>query len=294
VTSTTNKRRSARAAALFIAPSFIPLLAFFVLPMIAAAALSFTRWDLLSPPRWIGFGNFKQLVHDKEFLHSLINTLVFIAGYLPIVYILGLSAALALNRKFKGSIALRAMYFLPVITSWVIVALLWKWILNPSGGLVNSALHTIDIQGPGWWTSKDWSMISVIIPSAWKDLGYVMLLLLAGLQSIPPEYQEAAAIDGASKRQILFRITLPLLTPATFFVLVISLINNFQVFDQIWVMTAGGPEGSTNVVVGEIVRNSFDYGHMGYASALSMVLFLIIMVVTGIQLRLQRRWVNYE
>lgn len=137
-------------------------------------------------------------------------------------------------------------------------------------------------------------MISVIIPSAWKDLGYVMLLLLAGLQSIPPEYQEAAAIDGASKRQILFRITLPLLTPATFFVLVISLINNFQVFDQIWVMTQGGPEGSTNVVVGEIVRNSFNYGHMGYASALSMVLFLIIMIVTGIQLRLQKRWVNYE
>jgi multiple sugar transport system permease protein len=294
VTVTANKPRNGRAAALFIAPSFIPLLAFFVLPMIAAAVLSFTSWDLLSPPRWIGFDNFKQLTHDKEFLHSLINTLVFIAGYLPIVYILGLSAALALNRKFKGSVALRAMYFLPVITSWVIVALLWKWILNPSGGLVNSALHTIGIQGPGWWTSKDWSMISVIIPSAWKDLGYVMLLLLAGLQSIPPEYQEAAAIDGASRRQILFKITLPLLTPATFFVLVISLINNFQVFDQIWVMTAGGPEGSTNVVVGEIVRNSFDYGHMGYASALSMVLFLIIMVVTGIQLRLQKRWVNYE
>ncbi len=288
------QRKNGRTAALFIAPSFVPLLAFFVLPMIAAAIISFTSWDLLSPPKWIGLSNFKELVHDKEFLHSLINTLVFIAGYLPIVYILGLTAALSLNRKFKGSGVLRAVYFLPVITSWVIVALLWKWILNPNGGLVNSALHVIGIQGPGWWTNKDWSMISVIIPSAWKDLGYVMLLLLAGLQAIPPEYQEAAAIDGASKRQILFKITLPLLTPATFFVLVISLINNFQVFDQIWVMTAGGPEGSTNVVVGEIVRNSFDYGHMGYASALSMVLFLIIMVITGIQLRLQKRWVNYE
>lgn len=294
MTLATKKRRNGLAAALFIAPSFIPLLAFFVLPMIAAAVLSFTSWDLLSPPRWIGFDNFKQLIRDRDFLISLRNTFVFIAGYLPIAYILGLSAALALNRKFKGSGALRAMYFLPVITSWVIVALLWQWILNPSGGLVNSALHTIGIQGPGWWTSKDWSMISVIIPSAWKDLGYIMLLLLAGLQAIPPEYQEAAAIDGASKRQILFKITLPLLTPATFFVIVISLINNFQVFDQIWVMTKGGPEGSTNVVVGEIVKNSFDYGHMGYASALSMVLFLIIMVVTGIQVRLQKRWVNYE
>jgi multiple sugar transport system permease protein len=288
------KKSDGRTAALFIAPSFIPLLAIFVLPMIAAGVISFTSWDLLSPPHWIGLDNFKQLIHDKEFLHSLTNTLMFIAGYLPIVYILGLSAALALNRKFKGSGILRALYFLPVITSWVVVALLWKWILNPNGGLVNSALHTIGIQGPGWWTSKDWSMISVIVPSAWKDLGFVMLLLLAGLQAIPPEYQEAAAIDGASKRQILFKITLPLLTPVTFFVIVISLINNFQVFDQIWVMTAGGPEGSTNVVMGEIVKNSFNYGHMGYASALSMVLFLIIMIVTGVQLRLQKRWVNYE
>jgi multiple sugar transport system permease protein len=288
------KKSDGRTAALFIAPSFIPLLAIFVLPMIAAGVISFTSWDLLSPPHWIGLDNFKQLIHDKEFLHSLTNTLMFIAGYLPIVYILGLSAALALNRKFKGSGILRALYFLPVITSWVVVALLWKWILNPNGGLVNSALHTIGIQGPGWWTSKDWSMISVIVPSAWKDLGFVMLLLLAGLQAIPPEYQEAAAIDGASKRQILFKITVPLLTPVTFFVIVISLINNFQVFDQIWVMTAGGPEGSTNVVMGEIVKNSFNYGHMGYASALSMVLFLIIMIVTGVQLRLQKRWVNYE
>lgn len=288
------KTKQGRAAALFIAPSFIPLIAFFILPMLAAGVLSFASWDLLSPPHWIGFANFQQLIHDRDFLNSLKNTLVFIAGYLPLVYILGLAAALALDRKFKGSSALRAAYFLPVITSWVIVALLWKWILNPNGGLVNSALHVIGIQGPGWWTSKSWSMISVIVPSAWKDLGYVMLILLAGLQAIPPEYKEAAAIDGASKRQILFRITLPLLTPASFFVLVISLINNFQVFDQIWVMTQGGPEGSTSVVVQQIVKNSFDYGHMGYASAMSMVLFAIIMVITGIQLRLQKKWVNYE
>lgn len=289
-----SRQKNGKTAALFIAPSFIPLVAFFIVPMVAAAVLSFTSWDLLSAPRWIGFDNFIQLFHDKDFLTSLRNTLVFIAGYLPLVYILGLSAALALNRKFKGSGVLRAAYFLPVITSWVIVALLWKWILNPNGGLVNSALHIVGIEGPGWWASKSWAMASVIIPSAWKDLGYVMLLLLAGLQSIPPEYQEAAAIDGASKRQILFKITMPLLTPATFFVLVISLINNFQVFDQIWVMTAGGPEGSTNVVVAEIVKNSFDYGHMGYASAMSMILFLIIMGITAIQLRLQKRWVNYE
>jgi multiple sugar transport system permease protein len=288
------KTKHGRTAALFIAPSFIPLVFFLILPMFAAVALSFSSWDLLSPPHWIGFVNFQELMHDKVFHNALKNTLIFIAGYLPLVYFLGLSAALALDRKFRGSSMLRAAYFLPVITSWVVVALLWKWILNPNGGLVNSALAAIGIQGPGWWTSKSWSMISVIIPSAWKDLGYVMLILLAGLQSIPPEYKEAAAIDGASKRQILFRITLPLLTPASFFILVVSLINNFQVFDQIYVMTQGGPEGSTSVVVQQIVKNSFDYGHMGYASAMSMVLFSIILVITAIQIRLQKKWVNYE
>lgn len=288
------RRRNGWTAALFIAPSFIPLILFMILPMFAAVILSFTSWDLLSPPHWIGLSNFQDLIHDTDFHNALRNTLIFIAGYLPLVYFLGLAAALALDRKFKGSSALRAAYFLPVITSWVVVALLWKWILNPNGGLVNSSLAAIGIHGPGWWTSKSWSMISVIIPSAWKDLGYVMLILLAGLQAIPPEYKEAAAIDGASKRQILFRITLPLLTPASFFIVVVSLINNFQVFDQIYVMTQGGPEGSTSVVVQQIVKNSFDYGHMGYASAMSIVLFSIILMITGIQIRLQKRWVNYE
>ncbi len=262
--------------------------------MLAAVGLSFTQWDLLTPPQWIGFENFTTLFRDASFYRSLGNTLYFIAGYLPIVYVLGLAAALALNTKFRGSGWIRAPYFLPVITSWVIVALLWKWILNPQGGLVNSALATVGITGPGWWTSSTWAMPSVILASAWKDLGYVMLILLAGLQAIPPEYKEAAAIDGATNRQILFKITLPLLTPSTFFVLVISLINNFQVFDQFWIMTDGGPEGSTTVILHNIVANSFSYGRMGYASAMSMALFVLILAITLIQLRLQKRWVNYD
>lgn len=282
------------SAYLFLAPSYIPLVAFLVIPMIAAVLLSFTEWDLLTSPEWIGFANFTELFRDKSFYSSLGHTLYFIAGYLPIVYILGLAAALALNTKFKGSGWIRAAYFLPVITSWVVVALLWKWILNPQGGLFNAALNSIGIAGPGWWTSTTWAMPSVILASAWKDLGYVMLILLAGLQAIPPEYKEAAAIDGASQWQILRKITLPLLTPSTFFVLVISLINNFQVFDQFWIMTEGGPEGSTTVILHNIVSNSFNYGRMGYASAMSMALFAIILIITLIQLRLQKRWVNYD
>ena len=281
-------------AYLFLAPSYLPLVGFLIIPMFSAVALSFTKWDLLTPPQWIGFDNFTELVKDKNFYHSLGNTLYFIFGYLPIVYILGLAAALALSSKFKGSGLVRAAYFLPVITSWVIVALLWKWILNPQGGLVNSTLAAMGITGPGWWTSTTWAMPSVILASAWKDLGYVMLILLSGLQAIPPEYREAAAIDGANNWQILRRITLPLLTPSTFFVIVISLINNFQVFDQFWIMTKGGPEGSTTVILHNIVSNSFNYGRMGYASAMSMALFAIILSITLIQLRLQKLWVHYE
>lgn len=289
-----NNRKNTAIAWLFITPSYFPLIAFLILPMVAAVVLSFTKWDLLTPAKWIGIENYRELIHDKSFYSSLGNTLYFIAGYLPIVYILGLIAALALNNKFRGSGIVRAAYFLPVVTSWVIVALLWKWILNPSGGLVNSLLSIFGIQGPGWWTSPKWAMLSVIIASAWKDLGYVMLILLSGLQAIPQEYAEAAALDGATRWQILRKITFPLLTPSTFFVIVISLINNFQVFDQFWVMTDGGPEGATTVILHEIVANSFNYGRMGYASAMSMVLFLIILSITLIQMRLQKRWVHYE
>jgi multiple sugar transport system permease protein len=288
------KRKQNLVALVFISPSYLPLITFLIVPMVAAVILSFAKWDLLTPAKWVGLSNYSELIHDKSFLSSLGNTLYFIAGYLPLVYVLGLAAALALNNKFKGSGILRAAYFLPVVTSWVIVALLWKWILNPNGGLVNSLLAIFGIQGPGWWTSPKWAMFSVIIASAWKDLGYVMLILLSGLQAIPADYREAAALDGANKWQILRNITLPLLTPSTFFVIVISLINNFQVFDQFWVMTKGGPEGSTTVIMHNIVLNSFNYGRMGYASAMSMVLFVIILSITLMQLRLQKRWVHYE
>lgn len=287
-------RKQSSTAALFIAPSFVPLIAFLIVPMGAAVALSFAEWDLLTPASWVGLSNYVELINSPVFWKTLKNSVVFILGYLPFAYILGLSAALALNNKFRGSTFLRAAYFLPVITSWVIVSLLWKWILNPQGGIVNSLLSEVGITGPGWWTSTTWAMPTVIIASVWKDFGYVMLILLAGLQSIPPDYAEAASIDGANKFQILRNITLPLLTPATFFVIVISLINNFQVFDQIYLMTDGGPEGSTSVLVQQIVKNSFAYGRMGYASAMSMMLFAIILLITLIQLKLQKRWVNYE
>ncbi len=286
-------RRRAATAAFFLAPSLVPLLLFTLVPMAGSLGLSFFRWDLLRPPKWVGPDNFVNVLGDPDFQAAVGHTLFFIAGYLPLVYIGGLVLALALNQRLRGLAFFRAAYFLPVVTSWVVVALMWRWLLNPGTGMVNFALSLVGIQGPGWWTDPGWAMPSIILASAWKDLGYVMVILLAGLQAIPADYYEAAAVDGASRWARFRYITLPLLSPASFFVLIISLINSFQVFDQVWVMTQGGPAGASTVVVQQVYVDAFRYSEMGYASAMSWLLFVVILAVTAIQFRLQTRWVNY-
>jgi multiple sugar transport system permease protein len=277
----------------FVVPSLVPLLLFMVGPMLASIGISFLRWDLLSPARWVGGSNYSSLVHDAAFHAALVHTFEFIAGYLPLVLVGGLGLALLLNQRLRGASFFRTLYFLPVVTSWVVVALLWKWLLNPGTGVVNYALGLVGIDGPGWWVDPNWAMPSIILASAWKDVGFVMVILLAGLQAIPEEYYEAASLDGAGRWSRFRNITLPLLSPALFFVVVISLINNIQVFDQVWVMTGGGPTESTTVVMQQIVKNAFSFGRMGYAAAMSWVLFAVILVVTVVQFRLQRRWVHY-
>jgi multiple sugar transport system permease protein len=279
--------------ALFLAPSLIPLLMFTVGPMIASVGLSTLRWNLLKPPVFVGLDNYDKLLGDEGFRDAVLHTVQYVAGYLPIVLVGGLLIALALNQRLRGLALFRTAYFLPVVTSWVVVALMWRWLLDPGSGIVNYALSLVGIDGPGWWTDPDWAMASVIVASAWKDLGFVMVILLAGLQAIPEEYYEAASVDGAGRWSRFRHITIPLLTPSLFFVLVISLINNLQVFDQVWVMTKGGPAGATSVVVENIVRNAFSYGQMGYAAAMSWIFFLVLLVITAIQFRLQRRWVTY-
>jgi multiple sugar transport system permease protein len=286
--------RRAAVAGLFLAPSLAPLAAFVLLPMVASLVLTTFRWNLLQPPRFVGPENFSRLTADPAFRAAVLHTLEFVAGYLPLVMVGGLGIALALNRSARGIGLFRAAYFLPVVTSWVVVALMWQWLLNPGSGLVNWLLSLVGIEGPGWWTDPGWAMPSIILASAWKDLGFVMVIFLAGLQAIPSDYYEAAALDGAGRWARFRHITLPLLSPATFFVVVISLINSFQVFDQVWVMTGGGPAGASSVVVTEVVRNAFSYGQFGYAAAMSWVLFAVILSVTVIQFHLQRRWVTYE
>jgi len=277
----------------FLLPSAIPLFVFTLVPMVSSLWVSLHKWNLISPMEWVGLGNYKSLLTDEMTRRVFLHTLIYVAGYLPIVYAGGLGLALALNQKFKGRSFLRATYFLPVVTSWVVVALVWKWLLNPTNGLVNQVLGAIGLPEPGWWTDPHWALPAVILSSAWKDLGFVMVILLAGLQSIPAELYEAAKVDGSSAWQRFWRVTLPLLSPSTFFVVVISLINGFQVFDQVYVMTGGGPQGSSQVVVGQIYDLTFRYGRAGEASALSWILFAVILLITVFQIRGQRRWVHY-
>lgn len=283
--------RERGAVVFFLAPSAIPLLLFTVGPMVSSLWISLHTWNLISPMRWAGLANYTHLLGDGDTRAAFLHTLYYIAGYLPLVYVGGLALALALNRRMRGRSILRSVYFLPVVTSWVMVSLTWKWILNPDGGLLDRALSALGLPSPDWWASPAWAMPSVILASAWKDLGFVMIILLAGLQAIPQELYEAATIDGAGTWQRFRRITLPLLSPSTYFVVLISLINGFQVFDQVFVMTGGGPSGATRSVVEEVYDLTFRYGQVGTGSALSWLLFAVMMAVTAVMTRVQRRWV---
>ncbi|NLY52652.1 MAG: sugar ABC transporter permease [Firmicutes bacterium] len=280
-------------AAILLAPNFIGFLVFILFPMIASFFLSFTEWDLLTDIKWIGFGNYQELASDETFWKVLWNTLYYTLGTVPPGIILSLILAVALNQPIRGVKTYRALYFLPVISSSVAVAVVWQWLYNPEFGLLNYILSLFGIEGPLWLTSTTWAMPAVIITSIWKNLGFNMLLFLAGLQGIPDTYYEAAEIDGANGFAKFRYITLPLLSPTTFFVVVMSIISSFQAFDLVHVMTQGGPARSTSVLVHYLYQNAFQYFRMGYASAIAYVLFFLVFIVTMIQLKRHDTWVVY-
>jgi multiple sugar transport system permease protein len=277
------------ALAVLLTPSLIGMSVFVIGPILGSLALSFTSWDMFADIEWIGLANYAQAIGDPAVHTALGNTMLFILGYLPPVVCIGLGLALLLNRAFPGQTLFRAIYFVPVVTSWVAVSLVWKWLLNPEFGLVNYGLSLLGIAGPGWLYDPQWAMAGIVLTSVWKDVGFVMVIYLAGLQDIPETLYEAAEIDGIHPLRVFWRITLPLLAPTTFFVTTISLINSFQVFDQVWIMTEGGPAGATSVVMELIYKNAFRYYQMGYASAISWLLFAIIFCVTIAQNLMQRR-----
>lgn len=279
----------------FLFPSLLGLVVFKVGAMLYSLYISFTEWNLFGAPEFVGLKNYITIFRDPRFYESLKNTLLFIAGYLPVVLVLSMGIALLLNSKVKRVNIFRGLFFLPVITSWVAVSMIWKGLLNPEFGIINSIIEFFGGTGPAWLQDPAFVLLSVIMVSVWKDVGFLSIIFLGGLQGISSEYYEAAQIDSASKWQQFRKITLPLLSPTTFYALIITIINSFQVFDQIWIMTAGEPTADlVPVMVTEIYKNSFQYQKMGYATALSWILFAIIIGVTIFQNVMQKKWVHYE
>ena len=286
--------REAIAAYLFILPSFLGFAVFLLVPMVMSAGLSLYDWELLRPPVFIGLDNYYDLVRDPLFKTVLFNTAYYAFGLVPLNIVVSLGLALWLNTKLRGLTFYRLAFFLPVVTVTVAVSLIWKWMYEPRVGIINSTLALVGITGPTWLGDPAWAMPALIILGLWKGFGYNMVLFLAGLQGIPPTLYEAAMIDGASAWQRFWKITLPLLSPAMFLAVILTVISSFQIFDQAFIMTAGGPSNATNTIVLYIFQNGFQFFKMGYASAIAWALFAVIFSFTLIQMWLQRHWVQYD
>ncbi|MCQ2558379.1 MAG: sugar ABC transporter permease [Oscillospiraceae bacterium] len=286
----------------FLVPSLIGLAIFYLAPMLISVFISLTDWNGLDRlfadgfmrQHYIGLENYRSILTSDEFWKVLGNTLEYIVLYIPLMLLVSISVATLLSRQRKGVGVFRVLYYIPVLTSWVAASLIWKTILAPQFGAMNNILALFGIKGPGWLLDEKWAMPAIVLVSVWKDMGFFGLILLSGIIGINTSYYEAAAIDGAGPVTKFFRITLPLLTPAIFYVMIVSLINSFQLFPQIMIMTDGGPNGATQVMVERIYKYGFRYFQMGYASAFSWILFVIIMLCTALQLRGQNRWVNYD
>lgn len=283
-----------KLALFFLTPSLVFFLAFQCIPLVYSVFLSLSEWNVRTPPKWVGFENYRILFHDKIFWMSVIHTFYFIGMYTPLVIIGGMILALLVNSKIRFRAFFRTSFFIPVVSSWVAVSLIWKGLLNPRYGYINEILSWFGIRGPSWLYDPRWAMLGIVLASAWKDLGFIMTILLGGLNNIPEQLYEASSLDGATQWQQLKYITLPLLTPSLFFALMITLINAFQVFDQIWIMTGGGPAGATSVIVEQIYKNAFSYSRMGYAAAMSWILFGMIFGISFLQNKYQEKWVFYS
>jgi ABC-type sugar transport system permease subunit len=279
----------------YLAPSFLVFSVFVFFPLFFSLYLSFHKWNLISPNKiFVGLGNFTRMfTKDPLFFKVLVNTTIFSVVVVVVSLFLGLALALILNSKIRGRTIYRAGIFLPYVTSPAAIALVWLWILDPKYGLLNDILRIVGIRGPEWLASVKWALPAIILMTIWRFVGYDMLIFIGGLQSLSPEIQEAAVVDGAGWWTLFWRITFPLLSPTTFFIAVTSFITMFQNFETIYVMTGGGPVDSTNMIVYYLYQNAFEFFEAGYASAIAVVLFLIVVTLTAIQFRIQGKWVHY-
>lgn len=289
------RRRELAWLYLFVAPPVLGFLLFGLVPMLFSVYISFQDWDMLTSPRGVGLDNYAELLKDEKLYKSLYNTVYLMIG-IPIGMLLSLVLAILMNRPLKGISVMRTIYYLPVISPIIAVSLLWQWILNQDYGLLNNFLWDwFGIKGPNWLGHPDWVKPSLILIGLWGGIGGNMVLYLAGLQSIASSYYEAAEIDGAGAWHKFTKITVPLLTPIHFFVLVMGIIGAFQSFSQIYVLAVdGGPEYSGATIVFYIFEHAFKYFNMGYASAAAWLLGILIFIVTLIQFKLSRRWVYQE
>lgn len=287
--------REAVTGYLFILPSFIGFAIFLLIPIVFGLYISFTNYDGFKVMDFIGMKNYLDMFQDSYFTISLKNNLLYTLVTVPATLITALLLAAAVNTGIKGSPLFKTFFFFPYITSMVAVGIIWTLLYNPTVGPINSLLKSIGVANPpGWLLSTASALPAVMIVYIWKMSGYYMIIFLAGLQSIPRHLYEAAEIDGAGKLKKFFKITLPLLSPTTFMVMILIIINSFQVFDLIQIMTDGGPGRATNVLVYRIYQEGFKYSHFGYASAEAYFLFAVILIVTLIQFWGQKKWVVYQ
>lgn len=280
---------------IMIFPTFIGLMVLNIIPAIETLILSFEKAGAFGKSTWIGLDNYKNLIQDPAVIRAVYNTLGYTIISVPAIVILSLIVAVLLNQKIKGTSVYRTIYFLPMVAAPAAIAMVWRWLFNSEYGLINYLLSTIGINGPKWITDPNVALISIVIVGVWSAIGYNMVLLLAGLQEIPKDYYEAASIDGASPLRKFFTITVPLVSPTLFFVVVTSIISAFQVFDIIFMMidkTSTAIE-STQSLVYLFYKHSFVLNDKGYGSAILMLLLAIIMIVTVIQVKCQKKWVNY-
>ncbi|MDA9461689.1 carbohydrate ABC transporter permease [Enterococcus mundtii] len=279
------KRKNTLIAWSFIAPNFIGFLIFTLVPVVFSLVLAFMKWDSFSTPEFVGIQNFSRMLSDDTFWISLKNTFLYTIGVVPLTLICSLGLAILLNQKIRGVKFFRTAFFFPYVTSLVAIAVVWSMLFHPTMGPINQFLRLVIENPPGWLSSSDWALTAIIIVSVWRGMGYYMILYLAGLQGISKELYEAAAMDGANKWKQFIHITVPALRPTTFFVTIMLVINCFKIFDLVQVMTDGGPGRATNVLVYQVYNEAFVKFNFGYASAIAMVLFVIVLVITVIQFK---------
>ncbi len=274
----------------FILPNFVGFTILTLVPVLILFYMSFTNWNVFGVAEWTGADNYTRLVQDGSYHKALLNTLYYAVVHIPLTLAAALGLALLLNRKMRGVAFFRTAAFFPYITSIVAIAVVWNMLFSPEFGPINQLLGFFGVQDPpGWTTSADWSMPAVIIVATWREMGYYMLLFLAGLQTIPPELYEAARVDGANAWQRFRNVTIPSLRPTTFLVMVLLTIGSFKIFDLILVMTNGGPGQSTLVLSQFIYQKGFVENQFGYASASSIVLFAICLAITILQFVVNKR-----